>query len=175
MSSIGSLTQSFPSPSQRLQNELSSEVSAGTVSSSDQTALSDALKTIDSELKSQDSSSGGSGTTPSPRSGIKSKIDDLISSLVSSGKLTSDQANELKNVFAKTFSAGGQQGAAGSGGPAAPATDSSGSDSTGASDTQKVLSDFLKLLKDTSSTNSTYGANGQTAGENPSLLVNHQT
>jgi len=47
---------------------------------------------------------------------MKSKIDDLIAGEVQNGKLTSDQAEELKNVFAKVFShGGGPQG--GPGGP----------------------------------------------------------
>ncbi len=49
--------------------------------------------------------------TPSPQSGppapgdIKAKIDSLIQGQVDSGGLTSDQANELKQLFADTFSA----------------------------------------------------------------------
>ena len=52
MSSISSLTGMPPSPLTSLQNQLTSEVSAGTISSSDESALSSALSTINSELQS---------------------------------------------------------------------------------------------------------------------------
>jgi hypothetical protein len=99
----------YTSPLTRLQNELASEVSAGTISTGDQSALSSALNDIDSALKSQASS----GTAPGD---VKSKIDDLIAGEVENGKLTSDQAAELKNVFASTFQ-NAPQGAGGAGGP----------------------------------------------------------
>jgi len=114
MSSIGSATasqQSF-SPLKMLQTELASEVKAGTVSSADQSALSTALDDID---KAMQSSKPSAGSRPSPDE-MKSKIDSLISDEVSSGKLTSDQADELKGVFAKAFQ-GGPGGPGGAGGP----------------------------------------------------------
>ena len=115
MSSIGSATasqQSF-SPLKMLQTELASEVKAGTVSSADQSALSSALDDID---KAMQSSKPSAGSRPSPDE-MKSKIDSLISDEVSSGKLTSDQADELKGVFAKAFQGGpGGPGAGGAGG-----------------------------------------------------------
>ena len=121
MSSISSI--SLPqSPLSRLQSELASEVSAGTVSSTDQSALSSALTDIDSAMKSGATSSGG--TRPSPDA-MKAKIDGLIDGEVKDGKLTSVQADELKNVFAKAFSggpggAGGPGGPGGAGGPGGP-------------------------------------------------------
>jgi hypothetical protein len=114
MSSIGSATasQQLFSPQKMLQDELASEVKAGTISSSDQSALSSALNDIDSAMKSS-KPSAGSRLSPDE---MKSKINDLIASEVSSGKLTSDQADELKNVFSNAFK-GGQGGAGGAGGP----------------------------------------------------------
>lgn len=111
MSSIGSATvsqQSF-SPLKMLQTELASEVKAGTIGSADQSALSSALDDIDQAMQS---SKPSAGSRPSPDE-MKSKIDGLISNEVSSGKLTSDQADELKGVFAKAF----QGGPGGAGGP----------------------------------------------------------
>lgn len=114
MSSIGSATasqQSF-SPLKMLQTELASEVKSGTISSADQSALSSALDDIDQAMQS---SKPSAGSRPSPDE-MKSKIDSLISDEVSSGKLTSDQADELKGVFAKAFQ-GGPGGPGGAGGP----------------------------------------------------------
>ena len=109
MSSISSVPGQFPSPLAMLQNELTSEVSAGTISSSDQSALSSALNSIDSQLQSDASSSSG---PPSP-SNIKSTVDSLIQQQVQSGSLTSSQASELQNLFASTFA----NGPGGAGGP----------------------------------------------------------
>ena len=111
ISSFGALPQSF-SPLSRLQSELASEVSSGTISSGDQSALSSALTDIDSAMQSQAPSAG---SPPSPGA-MKSKIDSLIDGEVKDGKLTSAQAAELKNVFAQAFS-GGPSGAGGPGGP----------------------------------------------------------
>jgi hypothetical protein len=75
------------SPLQRLQQELQSEVSAGTISSSDQSALSTALTDIDTALRQSRSSDQSSGTRPS-KDEMRSKIDDLISNQVSNGTRT---------------------------------------------------------------------------------------
>ena len=95
----------YLSPLQQLQDQLQTDVNSGTVSSSDQGALSSALNDINSSLQSgvADSSSSGSSSSPSD---LKSKIDTLIANEVSSGKLTSDQATELQGVFKQAFAAG---------------------------------------------------------------------
>ena len=98
-------TNTYQSPLQKLQDELSSEVNSGAVSSSDQDALSAALTDIDSSVQASRASDQASGTRPSP-SDLKSKIDDLINGEVSSGKLTSDQATELQGVFKAAFAKG---------------------------------------------------------------------
>ena len=46
------------------------------------------------------------GSAPPSPDEMKSKINDLIAGEVSSGKLTSAQGDELKNVFANTFKGG---------------------------------------------------------------------
>jgi len=177
IASIGVPPQSFSSPLSQLQDELSSEVSAGTISTDDQSALSSALNDIDSELK-------GDAPTDGSRPGagdIKSKINDLIAKEVSDGKLSSDQAEELKNVFAQTF----KQGPGGPGGPGGP--DGSGGsggadgdagvtqDTSGSSDISQALSDFLKLVQNSQGSSSSYGSNGDSLlSQIQSLIVNYQ-
>ncbi len=174
MTSIASTTAQPQSPLTRLQSELASEVSAGTISSDDQSALSSALTDIDSALKSG-AQSGGQPPAPGD---IQSKINDLIANEVSDGKLTSDQATELKNVFAQTF----QNGPGGPGGPGAPGGPGGSSDNLGAgagsssnSDVSKVLSDFLKLIQDSQSSSATgYSASGDSlVSQIQSLIVNY--
>jgi hypothetical protein len=183
MSSIASATSQAFSPLSLLQKELASEVSSGTISSSDQSALSSALTDIDSAMKSQ-APTAGSGSPPSPTD-MQSKINDLISGEVSDGKLTSAQADELKNVFSKAFQGGpgGPGGTSGTSGTDGDSdTDSSSSTSTTStsstdSDVSKLMQDFLKLIKDSqSSSSSNYCANGNSlVSQMESLIVNYQT
>jgi hypothetical protein len=66
MTSISSVSAgTHQSPLQRLQQELQSEVSAGTVSSSDESALSTALNDSDSAIQQSRSSDDSSGTKSS--------------------------------------------------------------------------------------------------------------
>ncbi len=51
---------------------------------------------------------------------MKSKLDDLISQEVSSGKLTSDQATELQGVFKAAFAQGPEARMATTGGAGGP-------------------------------------------------------
>jgi hypothetical protein len=189
VSLIGNSFQACSSPRELLQKELASEVAAGTISSTDQTALSSALDDIDSSLKSERSSGAGQSRPPSPDE-MKSKIDDLIAGEVSDGKLTSDQAEELKNVFAKAFSghhgrheAHGMGGPGGAGGapPPPPAdsqddTTSSTSSSTSSTDSQiqELMAQFLKSLQETLSQSASYGSNGQNQSFAAALMVDYQ-
>src|SRR5215467_2571127 len=116
ISSAGLAPSAFTSPRDLLQNELQSEVSSGAISADDQSALSSALDDIDSALKSERESDQASGAGRPTHEQMQSKINDLIANEVQNGTLTSDQADELKNVFAKAFSHGGD-GAGGPGGP----------------------------------------------------------
>jgi len=168
-----------------LQNELLSEVSSGAISADDQDALSAALDDIDSTLRSQRPERGSARPSPSE---MKSKIDDLIATEVQNGKLTSDQADELKNVFAKAFSHGGdgaggpQGGPGGAGGPGGPggscAPGGSGDASASSSSSDQlnqILSDFLKSLQQSLSKNSTYDASGDTGSVSvTALIMNYQ-
>jgi hypothetical protein len=81
----------------RMQGQLQKAVNNGTVKADDQDALSSALSDISAQLQAN---AAGSTGTPAP-GGMKSTIDGLISGEVSSGKLTEDQAGELKSVFAQ--------------------------------------------------------------------------
>jgi hypothetical protein len=183
MTSISAISaNTYQSPLQRLQDELQSEVSAGTISSSDQTALSSALTDIDTALQASRASDQSSGTRPSPGD-LKSKIDSLIAGEVSSGKLTSDQATELQGVFKAAFAngPGGPGGPGGAGGPppGPPPSDgaSSGasSDGTDSSDSTSstysaddLLKEFLQLLQNSLSSSTSYSATG--TGDSSSSL-----
>jgi len=133
MSSISSLgSGNSYSPLQLLQQELTKEVSAGTVSSSDQSALSKALTDINQALTGGSSSSQSSNGQPPAPGSIHTKISSLIANEVSNGTLTSAQATELQNVFANAF-AGGPGGAQGAGGPPFGSQQASGTSSASAS------------------------------------------
>lgn len=181
MTSISALSthhHQHTSPLQRLQDQLQSEVSSGTISASDQSALSSALNDIDSSPQSDGTSDQSSGSGPD---GIKSKIDDLIQQEVSSGKLTDQQATELQGVFKSAFS----HGPGGAGGPPpAGGTDSSSSGNS----VVDLLQQFLQALKssltdststgttdtdDTTSANasSTTGTNSSSTGDSTTDLL----
>jgi hypothetical protein len=176
---------------QKLQQELQSEVSAGTISSSDQSALSTALTDIDTALQQSRASDQSSGTRPSPDA-MKSKIDDLISKEVSNGTLTSDQATELKGVFKAAF-ANGPGGAGGAGGPppgpppsdggssSSSSSDSSTSTSSSGQTAAEILQQFLQALQQSmSSSTSSYGSSGNSNSSSSSsqisaILIDYKT
>ena len=152
------------------------------ISADDQDALSAALDDIDQTLRSQRPEAGSARPSHSE---MKSKIDDLIASEVQNGKLTSDQAEELKNVFAKAFSHGGQGaggpqggpgGPGGAGGACAPGGSDDASASSGSSDQlNQLLSDFLKSVQQSLSKDSTYDASGDTGSVSiTALVMNYQ-
>ena len=181
---------SFQSPLQRLQDELQSEVKSGAISSSDQDALAAALTDIDSAMQASRASDQASGTRPSPGD-LKSKIDDLIDSQVSSGKLTSDQATELQGIFKAAFAkgpggAGGHGGPGGAGGPPPgppPSDDASSTgssdDSSGTSSISDILKQFLEALQksQSASESSSYSATGSssTNASFTALLIDYQS
>jgi hypothetical protein len=188
MTSISAASSSsYQSPLQKLQQQLQAELSSGQISSGDQDALSTALDSIDQSMQADRGSASG-GTRPSPGD-MKSKIDDLIGDQVSSGKLTSDQADELKGVFEAAF-AKGPGGAKGAGGPppgggpgGPPPSDSADSSDTSDSstDVSDIMNQFLDSLKQSleASTSSSYSASGTTAsGTSASftaLLMDYKT
>ena len=184
-------TNTYQSPLQKLQDELLSEVNSGAIKSSDKNALSAALTDIDSAMQASRASDQASGTRPSPDQ-LKSKIDDLISGGVSSGKLTSDQATELQGVFKAAF-ANGPGGAGGSGGPGGaggpppggppPADNASSSDdsSSSTSSIDDILKQFLQSLQQSlsASSSTSYSATGTSSSSSSSsfsaLLIDYQS
>jgi hypothetical protein len=204
MTSISAASaQSYQSPLQKLQNELLSEANSGVISSSDKDALSSALTDIDSAMQSSRASDQASGTRPSPED-MKSKIDDLISGEVTSGKLTSDQATELQGIFKAAFAngpggsgpggPGGPDGPGGAGGPppgghggpppfdgASSSDDSSSSTSTTSID--DILKQFLQSLQESlsASSSTSYSATGSSSTSSSSsaslsaLLIDYQS
>jgi hypothetical protein len=131
------------SPADRIQLALQSAVSAGTVKSTDQGALSSALTDIGAAMKS--SAQSGSPTDPGT---MKDKVNSLIDNEVSDGKLTTDQATELKQVFAQaTQKMGGHH-------HHMHVSSSSSSSDSGTSD-GSTSSDPLSLLTGASGTGST--------------------
>ena len=192
MTSISAASgQTFQSPLQKLQDELQSEVNSGAIKSSDQDALASALTDIDSALQASRASDQASGTRPS-HADLKSKLDDLIAGEVSSGKLTSDQATELQDVFKAAFAkgpggAGGPRGAGGPppGGPP-PSGDASSSDDTSSSSSSStsiddILKQFLQSLQESlsASSSTSYGASGTTSSSSTAsfsaLLIDYQS
>ncbi|QJU58948.1 hypothetical protein HL653_15275 [Sphingomonas sp. AP4-R1] len=166
MSSIsGSMsTAAMMSPNDRMKLALQSAVSAGSVKSTDQSALSSALDDIDAAMKS--SGPPAAGTSPSA---MKTKVEGLIDQEVSDGKLTSDQATELKSVFAQAASKMGHHHGAGGpppidDGTGTTATDATATDATASTDSTKSAIDqlisFLQTLEKSVSSSSTYGATG---------------
>ena len=187
-------TNSYQSPLQKLQDELLSEVKSGAIKSSDQDALASALTDIDSAMQASRASDQASGTRPS-HADLKSKIDDLINSEVSSGKLTSDQATELQGIFKAAFAngpggAGGPGGPRGAGGPPPggppPSGDASSSEETSSSSSSStsiddILKQFLQSLQESlsASSSTSYGATGTTSSSSSAsfsaLLIDYQS
>ncbi|PZU09135.1 hypothetical protein [Sphingomonas sp.] len=173
------------SPNDRMKLALQSAVSTGTVKSTDQSTLSSALDDIDAAMKSS-----GPPTAGTSADAMKSKIESLIDQEVSNGKLTDDQATELKQVFADAADSmqgpGGPGGPGGAGGPPPPPPSSETSDSsddtstssTDATDTTKSaieqLVAFLKKLEDSMTSTSPYTSTGSStaSGSTTSMLVN---
>ena len=170
MSSISALGSSqYSSPLQQLEAELQSEVSDGTISSSDQSALSSALTNIDSSLTAGQSSQAVGSAGDAGPGDIKSKINSLIQAQVASGALTSNQATELQNLFNDTFghSSDGPVGPGGPGGPQGgppPGPPPSGGGSSGSASAITQLLDSASSTSgdtsgDTSSTDSSSSSN----------------
>jgi hypothetical protein len=193
MSTISSSsTAVHTSPKQRILDTIASQVSAGKISSTDQTALTSAVDDIDSSLSGGVSSSSSSTKRLAP-SDLKSRIDDLIGNEVSNGTLTSDQAATLKSVFAQGGEDSGQGGVGGPGGPppgpppsgqgsgnassddSTSSTDASGSAST-ATSTSDLLASFIQQLQATQSQTSSYSASGSNGGSRltSAILLNFE-
>lgn len=199
MTTIGG-TLSLPqmqTPRARMDARIDAAVAAGSISTEDQTALDTALDAIDSSL----AGSAGSQTSRLAPSEMKTRIDDLIDSQVTSGTLTDAQAEELRSFFAQgpanaqTTDVASADGAddtgiarlAGPGGPGGarpmgPPPPGAGGDSATDSDSDEdedsmtatldSLIAFLEKLRESLSSDSGYGTAGTgTAGSANSGLV----
>jgi hypothetical protein len=186
MTSISSGVSYTPqSPTSRLQSFLQTEVSAGVVPSADADALSSAISDIGNALQGSQSTSSSTTQAASPTS-MKDKIDNAIDQEVKDGKLTQDQATELKKVFADAQQQMGKMGRAGGhhhhaesstdsdadATTTATTTDgSSSSTSTSASDPLTLLANFLKTLETAAKGNAVYNSSaGQSSGLQSVLL-----
>ena len=196
MSLISSVLSSFQShapksPGDRMQSMLQSAVSSGSVSATDQTALSGAIDDIGSALRAGASSTSASAsastttstTDTSDPTTMKDKVAGLIDKEVSDGKLTTDQATELKNLFANAAvkMAGHHHGPRPAASDGASATDTSTASSSdtlttdlasAANDAISALTSFLDKLKDAAKSNAVYGSKGSSSSDISSLLVN---
>lgn len=169
-----------------IQSLLQQQVTAGTIPSGDQSALSSAISGIGNSVQSP-ATAGAS---------MQTQVSSAIDSDVSSGKLTTDQATELKGLFAKAHGGGHVHHGHGGGGASAldalfsddSTTDPTDPTSTASSSTTSTdplasltstassatdrLSGFVSTLRSAVSSNSLYGAAGSTAGRLGSMLVN---
>lgn len=182
MSSIsGSMSAGAMSPADRMQLALQSAVAAGTVNAADQNALSSAISDIGGALKP-----GGSPAANASAGGIQSKLSSLVDQEVSDGKLTTDQATELKQVFAQAMQKMGSHhhhAKRANDGDAdditSTTTDQTSTASTTGSSTSgnpiDTLISLLKQVEQAAASATNYTANGTSAGSlASSLLVDGQ-
>ncbi len=175
MSSVSSSAQNYSRFETRVQSRLNADIASGKISAADGTALGSALGDIQQQLtasttQSTSSSTGKLGTT----------VGSLIDGEVSSGKLTSAQADELKSLLG-----GGHRVGGGHHGHKSQAAKSDSSDqdsdhtqtrlpgvlnaaSSNAADSSAAadpLAEFLKILQSAQQTlsSSSYNAAGTSA------------
>lgn len=152
---------------------LRDEVADGTLSETDFSAISSALKNIRSARSDAGSTSGD---TKKPR------FDDLVAEQVQAGNLTSDQAQELLDAkaTAKAASSDGQTGVAATGGGhrhrhAQDATASSTTSSTSTGDAAATMQQFVAALQNAGSATAAYDQSGSNAASTaagvPSALL----
>jgi hypothetical protein len=177
------MSGAFASPRDRLLSELQSQISSGEISATNETALTTALDSIDSTLRSEGAAARESGSRPPSPTDMSDKISSLIDEQVAAGKLTSEQAEELKGVFEQAMQ-GGPVGAGGPppGGPPPGGPPPSGgeeevdasSSTSSDSEVAQLLADFLKLVQDSQSRTSNYGSDGEKGGmlSSASLVLN---
>lgn len=195
VTTISSTTQAYTaqatshahSGKNRLADAIQKQEASGALSSTDADALTSALSSIDSSLSSSSSSSTSSSRLDP--SSVKDRIDSLISDQVSSGTLTSDQASELKNLFAShgksvTSSSDSDSDSDGPQGPPPPgpppgtdATGSSSSSTSSTSSTSDLLSAFIQQLQAAQSSGGGYAASGEsnTSQSSSALLFDFQS
>lgn len=183
MSTI-SATQSYqtyapprpPSERNRLASAIDGEVSAGTISQTDATALSSALDSIDSSLSAERGTAGSGTAARLDPAQMKDRIDGLIDDQVSGGTLTSDQAETLKSLFAEQGGRDGPGGPGGAGGPPPgppPGEDMTAEAASGTSadsSATDLLASFIQQLQ-ASQSGSSYAAGGTAGSAQASALL----
>lgn len=168
-----------PSRGNPVAQAIASEVSTGGISATDGTALTDALDSIDSSLKSESSNATGRTSTRLDPSQIEDTIGSLIEDQVSSGDLTTDQAETLKTLFeANASGRGGVGGAGGTGArPAGPPpseveAQSASSSTDMSAGVSELLDSFMTTLQESQTSASGYAASGAKAsGASASALL----
>lgn len=158
-------------------------------SSSIQSLFQTATAQPNSSAASSTSATKTASASASTPSSMQDKVDSLLDNAVSSGKLTNDQATQLKSMFAKVQSGGHHHGGGGiksllasddsSTSTGSTSTTSSGSSTDpitalaqGASSVVDGLASFVGSVRSAVSSNGLYGAGGSTAGHVGSMLVN---
>lgn len=165
----------------RLSSAIDGEVSAGTISQTDATALSSALDSIDSSLSAERGTAASGSTASTTRldpAQMKGRIDGLIDDQVSGGTLTGDQADTLKSLFAEEGGRDGPGGLGGAGGPppgpppggADGMTADAASDTSDASSASDLLASFIQHLQ-ASQSGGSYAASGTAGSSQASALL----
>lgn len=175
---MNSISSSMMPPRDMLTTQLQSQISTGDVKESDEGAISAALDSIDASVSS---SAPNSGSTPPSPDEMQDKVDELIAEQVSSGALSKDQAEELSQIFADTFSGspgggkgpGGPGGGKGPGGPGGPGGPESllETDDSEETDAATMLADFLKQIQEQQGTTSYSQTGGTELSSATSLLL----
>lgn len=160
------------SPRERLQAELESEISSGTIAESDRSAIETALDAIDETMRSTRPTASAASGKPED---MAQKLADLVDEQVDAGTLTSDQATELKQLFAEAAPQGGPGGPGGAGGPPPPPPEGDASDTgtstTSSGDIASLLADFLDQLRTRMSSATGYATDGSSTSSSISSLV----
>ena len=185
------------SPLQHLLGSIASKASAGSISATDATALSEAATDIDSTLSGGASASGKSSARLSPAD-MKTRVESLVDGEVEKGTLTTEQASTLKEILSQNAPQGGPGGAGGPGGsrgaggppPGLPPDDAASDDSSTSStsstssgtgtSTADLLKSFIAQLRSAQSDTSTYGLSSSSTSASSgsrfsALLVDFQT
>jgi hypothetical protein len=184
ISSGFSAQAAMQSPRARMNARLEAATQAGTISKTDETALSGALDDIDKALSSSSASGTASATRPDP-SAMKTRIDGLIDQEVKDGKLTDDQAAELKDLFGanapdQAQGPGGPGGPGAAGGPPPPPPSGSDDDddsvsATGATDSISTkldaLTALIEKLRQSLASDDSYGASASSTSSQTALLI----
>lgn len=158
------------SPLELLKKTLETKVSSGAIASGDQSALSSALDSIDASI-----AGSRNGQSAREAGDPKAKIDALIAAQVSSGSLTSDQADELRGVFSAAF--GHRPEGAGGPPPGPPPGETGDDDETagtsaaGTSGGVDIAALLQELMKKVSETNASYTGSGTSSATSQSASL----